>query len=67
MKKDAFGLELDAFADVLLSRRRSKYDNDGGSPKKEWPITAQQCINVQKVIDAARESCESGQVVDVVY
>ena len=47
----AFGLELDAFADTILS------------DDVEWPVTAQQCIHVQRVADAARLSCETGSVV----
>lgn len=46
----AFGTELDAFADTLLL----------GMP---WPVTAEQCVNVQKVADAARKSAETGVVV----
>jgi myo-inositol 2-dehydrogenase/D-chiro-inositol 1-dehydrogenase len=46
----AFATEMDAFADTLLS----------GIP---WPITAKDCIAVQRVCDAALESCESSKVV----
>jgi len=47
---EAFSLEMDAFANTLLR----------GNP---WPVTAEQCIRVQRVADAARLSCETGQVV----
>lgn len=46
----AFGLELDAFADTILSGA-------------EWPITASQCVNVQRVADAARLSSRTGLTV----
>lgn len=52
----AFGTELDAFADVLLLL-------PGRTP---WPVTAEQCVNVQKVADAARKSAETGGVVMLV-
>ena len=45
-------MELDGFCDVLLS-------------DKAWPITKSQCINVQRVADAARRSAETGMVVPV--
>ena len=48
----AFGNELDLFADVLM-------DN------AEWPVSAEQCIHVQQVADAARLSAETGRVVPV--
>ena len=48
----AFGKELDAFADTLLL----------GKP---WSVTEDDCIAVQRVCDAALESCESGQVVNL--
>ncbi|KAL3801218.1 hypothetical protein HJC23_012618 [Cyclotella cryptica] len=48
----AFGQELDAFADTLLL-------------KKPWPVSESDCVAVQKVCDAALESCESGQVVNL--
>ena len=48
----AFRVELDAFADTLLLG-------------KAWPVTANQCINVQKVADAARLSVESGRLVEL--
>lgn len=50
---EAFGLELDAFASVVL---------DG----QAWPVTMQQCINVQRVADAAKQSAETGLVVPIV-
>lgn len=46
----AFYSELDAFADTVL------YD-------KEWPITREDCINVQKVADAAKKSSEENRVI----
>lgn len=48
----AFGLEIDAFADVILDGR-------------PWPVTKSQCINVQRVTDAAAASVERGTVVKV--
>jgi len=50
----AFGTELDAFADTVLL-------------KEKWPVTAENCIMVQKVADAADISCKSGQVVEIDY
>lgn len=52
--EQAFASEMNAFADTLL--------ND-----TPWPITAEQCIKVQKVADAARQSCLEGQLVTVEY
>ena len=46
----AFNSELEAFADTIL------FD-------KEWPITRKDCINVQKVADAAKLSSEENRVV----
>jgi len=46
----AFGQELDAFADTLLLG-------------KEWPVKEKDCVAVQKVCDAALESCVNGNVV----
>jgi myo-inositol 2-dehydrogenase/D-chiro-inositol 1-dehydrogenase len=51
--EQAFGSELDAFCSTLLG--------------KPWPITAEQCIKVQKVADAAQLSCETNQVVGIDY
>ena len=48
----AFGHELDAFADTLLL----------GKP---WSVSEDDCVAVQRVCDAALESCESGQVVNL--
>ena len=48
--QQAFGLELDGFADSLL---------DGAV----WPVTAEQCCAVQRCADAARLSCENGTIV----
>ena len=48
----AFELEMDAFADTLI---------DGAS----WPITEDDCIRVQRIADAAKESCLSGAVVEL--
>lgn len=50
--KQAYESELDAFADTLL------YDS-------VWPVSAKDCIAVQRVSDAARLSCELNQVVMV--
>ena len=50
--QEAFALELDAFADTLL---------DG----KAWPITGEQCVKVQRVADAARQSCSEGRLVEI--
>ena len=50
--QQAFGNELDAFADNLLLGTA-------------WPVTAQQCVRVQRVADAARMSCDRGVIVDV--
>jgi myo-inositol 2-dehydrogenase/D-chiro-inositol 1-dehydrogenase len=46
----AFTSELDAYADTILN----------GS---EWPVTAIDCISVQKVADAARKANETNSVV----
>ena len=46
----AFASELDAFASTLL--------NDA-----PWPVTADHCIRVQKVADAAKLSCDEDRVV----
>lgn len=46
----AFELEIDAFADNLLYRT-------------PWPVTEDDCIQVQRIADAAQESCATGQVV----
>jgi len=46
----AFAQEMDAFADTLLC----------GTP---WPIKETDCVEVQRVCDAALESCETSQVV----
>ena len=48
--EQGFAGELDAFADTLLL-------------KQPWPVTGQDCVRVQRVADAARLSCEIGQVV----
>ena len=48
----AFGLELEAFCDTLLHGVR-------------WPVTAQQCIRVQRIADAAASSCKFGEVVSL--
>lgn len=50
--KEAFSRELDTFAGTIL---------DG----KPWPVTAEQCIRVQRVADAARISAETGTVVSI--
>jgi myo-inositol 2-dehydrogenase / D-chiro-inositol 1-dehydrogenase len=49
---ESFAFELDVFADVLAG-------------SLVWPITGTQCINVQRVADAARLSAETGTVVPV--
>lgn len=54
--REAFGLELDAFADVLLS---------SSSSAVAWPVTEEQCVRVQRVADAANLSVACGQVVPV--
>mmetsp|Transcript_44165 Transcript_44165/g.79232 ORF Transcript_44165/g.79232 Transcript_44165/m.79232 type:complete len:135 (-) Transcript_44165:264-668(-) len=46
----AFANELNAYADTLLL----------GTP---WPVVEEDCVAVQRVCDAALESCESGEVV----
>ena len=46
----AFEREMDVFADTLLY----------GTP---WPIEEKDCVAVQRVCDAALESCETSQVV----
>ncbi len=46
----AFSSELEAFADSILL-------------DKEWPITREDCINVQRVADAAKKSSEENRVV----
>jgi myo-inositol 2-dehydrogenase/D-chiro-inositol 1-dehydrogenase len=46
----AFAQEMDAFADTLIC----------GAP---WPIKEVDCVAVQRVCDAALESCETSQVV----
>lgn len=48
----AFTSELDAFASTLLL----------GTP---WPVTADQCVRVQRVADAAKLSCEQDRVVHI--
>lgn len=48
----AFASELNAFADTVLL-------------EKPWPVTATDCIAVQQVSDAARESCDSQQIVQL--
>lgn len=49
----AFGMELDTFGDVLL--------NDSVS----WPVTKEDCIRVQRVADAAKESARTGKVIEL--
>jgi myo-inositol 2-dehydrogenase/D-chiro-inositol 1-dehydrogenase len=48
----AFALEMDAWADVL---------EKGWT----WPVTAAQCVRVQRIVDAARLSAAQGSVVTV--
>eukprot|EP00977_Amphora_coffeiformis_P014559 scaffold4097_cov166-Amphora_coffeaeformis.AAC.16 len=47
--QQAFGLEMDGFADTLLEGL-------------VWPVTAEQCVMVQRCADAARLSCEKGTI-----
>jgi myo-inositol 2-dehydrogenase / D-chiro-inositol 1-dehydrogenase len=63
----AFALELDTFANVLVSQQRERGDGNknGNASCCTWPVTAEQCIHVQQVADAARLSCETGQVVRI--
>ena len=49
----AFANEMNAFADTLLT-------DDG---ECSWPVKEGDCVAVQRVCDAALESCESGEVV----
>jgi len=65
--REAFRLELEAFADVLDSRRSRNTSNTGTTPSSSyvWPVSAKQCVDVQRVADAARLSAETGQVVAV--
>ena len=46
----AFANEINAYADTILSGTK-------------WPVTEEDCVAVQRVCDAALESCESGEVV----
>ena len=48
----AFQRELDAFCNVVLK-------------DEEWPVTVEQCIRVQQIVDAARESSETGHAVKI--
>lgn len=48
--RQAFNSELEAFADTILQ-------------DKAWPITRQDCINVQKIADSARLSSQEDRVV----
>lgn len=48
----AFGMEMDVFADVLLG-------------EQTWPITEDDCIRVQRIADAAQESCRTGKLVNL--
>ncbi|CAB9510932.1 Myo-inositol 2-dehydrogenase [Seminavis robusta] len=50
----AFALEIDAFYDTVFQL-------------DEWPITGEQCVKVQRVADAARESCREGRLVSLEY
>ena len=51
-----FAVEMEAFANVLLEKEGAV-----------WPITAEQCIKVQLVADAARLSCDEGRLVEIEY
>ena len=48
-------VELNAFGNVLL-------DDDAA-----WPIAAKQCVKVQWVADATRQSCVEGRLVEIDY
>lgn len=48
----AFASELDAFASTLLLNT-------------PWPVTADHCVRVQKVADAAKLSCDEVRVVQI--
>jgi myo-inositol 2-dehydrogenase/D-chiro-inositol 1-dehydrogenase len=48
----AFASELDAFANTLLL-------------DTPWPVTADQCVRVQRVADAAKLSCDEDRVVQI--
>ena len=48
----AFASELDAFANTLLL-------------DTPWPVTADQCVRVQRVADAAKLSCDADRVVQI--
>lgn len=48
----AFASELDAFANTLLL-------------DAHWPVTADQCVRVQRVADAAKLSCDEDRVVEI--
>ena len=52
--EQGFASELDAFADTLLL-------------KQPWPVTANDCIRVQRVADAARLSCELDEAILISY
>lgn len=49
---NAFGLELDAFADTILDGVR-------------YPVSSEECVHVQKVADAALLSCQTGTVIEL--
>jgi myo-inositol 2-dehydrogenase / D-chiro-inositol 1-dehydrogenase len=59
----AFAMELDAFADVLLVKDNNIDNNNKAA--LVWPITGDQCVQVQRVADAARQSCLEGRVVEL--
>lgn len=48
----AFASEMDAFASTLLL-------------DTPWPVTADQCVRVQRVADAAKQSCDEDRVVHI--
>ena len=50
----AFTCELDAFASTLLQ-------------DAPWPVTADHCVRVQRVADAAKLSCDEDRVVQIVH
>lgn len=52
--RQAFATELDAFCSTVLL-------------DTPWPVTADDCIRVQRVADAAKLSCEEDRVVKICH
>lgn len=50
--REAFEKELNAFAETVLRN-------------KEWPVTAKQCIDVQRIADAAAQSASSAELISM--